>query len=120
MCIYGNIIKKELKEEKQKNPNKFIEIKEALKSEKKDSDKEIFALGLLAYNLQEKGIEVAIEKTEIKEEEELDVSTTSLQFMLNSMSDKKKYELHFDFGEKKNEEYLNNEDKFNELKEQLK
>ena len=120
MCIYGNIIKKELKEEKQKNPNKFIEIKEALKSGKKDKDKEIFALGLLGYNLQEKGIEVAIEKSETKEEEELDANTTSLQFMLNSMSDKKKYELHFDFGEKKNEEYLNNEDKFNELKEQLK
>ena len=40
--------------------------------------------------------------------------------MINSMSDKKKYELHFDFGEKKNEEYLNNEKKFNELKERLK
>ena len=30
MCIYGNIIKKEIKEEKMKNPEKFIEIQEAL------------------------------------------------------------------------------------------
>ena len=36
------------------------------------------------------------------------------------MHDKKKYELHFDFGNKKNSEYLNNEEKFNELKEKLK
>ena len=112
--------KKELKEEKNKNPNKFIEIKEALKSNENDEDKEMFALGLLAYNLKEKGMEVAIEKTETKDEEVLDAPTISLQFILNSMSDKKKYELHFDFGEKKNNEYLSNEKKFNELKEQLK
>ena len=36
------------------------------------------------------------------------------------MNEKKKYDLHFEFGTKKNEEYLNNEEKFNELKEQLK
>ena len=36
------------------------------------------------------------------------------------MSQKKKYNLKFDFGEKKNEEYLNDKEKFEELKEQLK
>ena len=81
--------KKELKEEKNKNPNKFIEIKEALKSNENDEDKEMFALGLLAYNLKEKGMEVAIEKTETKDEEVLDAPTISLQFILNSMSGKK-------------------------------
>ena len=64
MCIYANIIKKEIKEEKQKNPENFIEIKEALNLE--ENDKETFALGLLANNLQEKGIEVAIKKMKQK------------------------------------------------------
>ena len=118
MCIYGNIIKKEIKEEKRKNPEKFIEIQEALNLE--ENDKETFALGLFAHNLQEKGIEVAIKKTEEKEEQELDAGTTCLQFMTNSMHEKKKYELHFDFGEKKNLEYLNDYNKFNEFKEKLK
>ena len=40
--------------------------------------------------------------------------------MTNSMHEKKKYELHFDFGEKKNLEYLNDYNKFNEFKEKLK
>jgi hypothetical protein len=111
-------MKMKIKEEKAKNPEKFIEIKEALNLE--ENNKEIFALGLFAHNLQEKGIEVAIEKTESETEEELDEGTTCLQFLTNSMNEKKKYDLHFEFGTKKNEEYLNNEEKFNELKEQLK
>ena len=118
MCIYGNILKAELKEEKRKNPEKFIEIKKALKSEK--NDKESFALGLFAYNLQQKGYEVAIEKDDIKKEEDLDEDATCLQFVINSLDEKKKYELHFDFGEQKNNEFLNNGKKFNELKEKLK
>ena len=76
MYIYGNIMKKELEEEKKKNPQKFIEIKEALNLELQD--KETFALGLFAYNLQEEGIEVAIEKEESKDEEDLDVAITCL------------------------------------------
>ena len=118
MCIYANIIKKEIKEEKQKNPENFIEIKEALNLE--ENDKETFALGLLANNLQEKGIEVAIKKNETKEEKDLDASTTCLQFITNSMHSKKKYDLHFDFGEKKNYEYLNDTKQFDKLKQKLK
>jgi hypothetical protein len=110
-------MKKELKEEKQKNPAGFIAIQEALNLE--ENDKETFALGLFAHNLQEKGIEVAIKKAEEKNEEELDAATTCLQFMTNSMHEKKKYELHFDFGEKRNSEYLNDSNKFNEFKEKL-
>ena len=33
MCIYGNITKKEIKEEKKKNPEKFIETSQSLKLE---------------------------------------------------------------------------------------
>ena len=118
MCIYSNIIKKEIKEEKQKSPENFIEIKDALNLG--ENDKETFALGLLANNLQEKGIEVAIKKIESKEEQDLDAGTTCLQFLTNSMHSKKKYDLHFDFGEKKNSEYLNDKKEFANLKEKLK
>ena len=118
MCIYGNIIKKEIQEEKEKNSQKFIDIKKALNSE--EDDMEIFALGLFANSLQEQGIEVAIEKDESKKEDDLEEETTSLQFLINSMSEKKKYEIHFDFGEKNNEEYLNNKEKFEEVKDKLK
>ena len=60
MCKYGNIAKQEIIREKKKNPEKFIETKEALKSV--NSDPELFALGLLSQNLESMGIETAIEK----------------------------------------------------------
>ena len=43
-----------------------------------------------------------------------------MEFISNGMIQKKKYDLHFDFGESKNEEYLNDDNKFEELKEQIK
>ena len=60
MCIYGNVVKKQIKEEKEKNPENFIEINDALNL--KEQDQQLFALGLLANNMQKNGIEVAIEK----------------------------------------------------------
>ena len=123
MCIYGNIMKQQIKEEKENNPENFIEINDALNSE--ENDQELFALGLLADNLQKNQIEVAIEKDdnnkEIEDEEkEKDAGTTCLEFITNGMAQKKKYNLKFDFGEEKNEQYLNDKEKFEELKEQLK
>ena len=118
MCIYGNIIKEEIKREKKQNPKNFIEISEALNSEEKDQS--LFALGLLANTLQQIGMEVAIEKGQNEIEKELDEGTTCLQFITNGMISKKKYELHFDFGKKKNEEYLKDDNKFEELKDKLK
>ena len=49
MCIYGNIMKKKIIKEKEKNPEKFIETEEALKLEKEDEG--LFVLGLLSKNL---------------------------------------------------------------------
>ena len=120
MCIYGNVVKKQIKEEKEKNPENFIEINDALNLE--EQDQQLFALSLLANNMQKNGIEVAIEKKiqANENEEELDDNTTCLEFVSNGMNQKKKYNLHFDFGEEKNEEYLNNKEKFEELKENIK
>ena len=119
MCVYGNIMKEQIKEEKETNPEKFIEINDALNLEK--DDQELFALGLLGNILQKNGTEVAIEKKNKEEnEEEKNDNLTSLEFISNGMNEKKKYDLHFDFGESKNEEYLNDDNKFEDIKEQIK
>ena len=116
MCIYGNIIEKEIKEEKEKHPEKFIETSQALQLEKEDSG--IFALGLISQNLESIGVETAIEKNE--NEEEKDAGSACLQFITNGMCEKKKYDLHFDFGEKRNEELLDSEEEYEKFKNDLK
>ena len=121
MCIYGNIIKKEIEEEKEKNPNHFIPIEEALKKEK--DDQELFALALIATELKKIGVKPVIEKYDNKkdEEDEEEEGLTCLNFLFNGWNNKiKKYDLHFDFGEKKNDELLNNQKAYNIFKEKLK
>ena len=86
MCIYGELTKKEIKEEKEKHPEKFIETPQALKLEKQDEG--LFALGLLSQNLEGLGVETAIEINENPETQEADL--TSLQFISNGMINKKK------------------------------
>ena len=115
MCIYGNITKKEIKEEKKKNPEKFIETSEALKLENEDPN--LFALGLISQNLENLGIETAIDKSD---EDISDEGLTSIQFISNGMIGKKKYDLHFEFEEKRNEELLNNEEEYEKFKNNLK
>ena len=116
MCIYGNITKNEIQEEKIKNPNKFISTSKALQLENQDQG--LFTLGLLSKNLEKLGIETAIEKDENNDED--DGSATCLQFIMNGMCQKKKYDLHFDFGEKRNEELLNNNQEYEKFKKNLK
>ena len=118
MCIYGNIIKKEIQFEKKNHPDKFIETDDALQMEK--TDQGIFALGLLAKMLEDKGIETAIEKKESKDDTMDDAAATCLQFISNGMIDKTKYNLHFDFGEEKNKKILSDEKEFEKFKEKLK
>ena len=108
MCIYGEVTKKEIKEEKEKHPEKFVETKQALKMENEDEG--LFALGLLSQNLEDLGIETAIEKDQNPNEQEND--SISLQFLTNGMVGKKKYDLHFELGEERNEELLNNKEEF--------
>ena len=85
MCIYGEITKKEIKEEKAKHPEEFIETSQALKLENQDEG--LFALGLLSQNLEGLGVETAIEVKENSETQEADL--TSLQFITNGMISKK-------------------------------
>ena len=130
MCIYGNIIKKEIEENQSKNQDKYIKIDDALKM--KDSDPNLFCLGLLARNLKSIGINVVIENNEsendeeilgyedILEEEKEEEALTSLQFITSGYLYKTKYILRFDFGEEENEELLKNKEKYYNFKNILK
>ena len=119
MCIYGNIMKKEILKEKINNPKKYIEINEALKSEEKD--KELFSLGLLSNSLESLGIETVIEKdVNNYEKSKIGDSSTTLQFLSNGFINKKKYKLHFDFGKDRNEQILNDKKAYEKFKENLK
>ena len=116
MCIYGTITKQEIKEEKKKHPEKFIETSQALKME--NDNQGIFALGLLSNNLEELGIETAIEKEGNSDDN--NAGLTFVQFLSNGMINKKKYDLHFEFGEQRNNELLNDKKEFEKFKENLK
>jgi len=116
MCILGSIMKKEIIEEKKNEPEKFISIEEATKEENKNSNKDLFCLGILAQILENIGITTAIERNEPKDKESENASNTVLQFIMNGMIEKKKYDFHFDLGEKRNNELLydlNEQKKFN-------
>ena len=126
MCIYGITTKKELEEEKKINPNKFFELKEVLNM--KEKDKGLYALGILSTILESRGIKTEIQKEDkeinqnkdnIKDDGEEEASTC-LDFITNGLAYKKKYDLHFEFGERRNEELLYNEDKCKNFIEQLK
>ena len=119
ICIYGNVIKKIIKEEKKNNCEKYIDVSEALKLE--DEDQQLFCLGLLCKNLNSLGIEAVIEKNENKNENnENEESVTGLQFLSSGLIKKKKYKLHFDFGKERNEEILNNKIEYERFEENLK
>ena len=115
MCIYGNITKTEIKKEKKKNPEKFIDTYEALKLEKEDPG--LFALGLISQNLENLGITTAIDKSN---QDDADEGLTALQYISNGMIGKKKYDLHFEFEKKRKNELLNNKKEKKKKKKKLK
>ena len=62
------------------------------------------------------GITTAIEKNSSNNAEGENSANTVLQFITNGMIEKKKYDLHFDLGDEKNNELLDNkveQEKFN-------
>ena len=110
MCVLSDITKNEIIEEKKKNPEKFIKTEDALKSTDKKSP--LFVMGLIAKSLENNGVVTAIEK---ESDNNLEEANTSLQFMVNGLGKKKKYDLHFGVDEKRADVLLNNkeeQDKF--------
>ena len=118
MCIIGRMEKENIIEEREKNPEKFIPINKAIKESKEDSP--ILCLGLLARTLEDQGITTAIEKDDENTEEEKVLSVTTIDFIVNGMIHKKKYDLHFDFGEERNEQLLCNEFEQKKFKDTVK
>lgn len=76
-------------------------------------------MGLLGDALQKNGTEVIIEKNNNKNKDDIDVGTTCLQFISTGLSQKTKYDLHFDFGKKRNDELLTNEQEYKKFKNRL-
>ena len=105
MCKIGTIMKKEIIQKKKYQPHKFISISKALSDK---NNEQIFCLGILAQNLESMGIETAIEKKSKNDEYSQNTSNAILQFITNGFINKNKYNFHFDFGEKRNNELLNN------------
>ena len=107
MSAMGSIMKEEILEDRKKRPERFIPIHEATKENNRNSG--IFCLGILAQNLERMGITTEIEKNAPVTEESQNESNTILQFIMNGMIDQKKYNLHFDLGEGRNKQLLNNQ-----------
>ena len=101
MCIISSTLKDNIIKEKENNPEKFISIKEAI--ENTDQKDPIFCLGILAQMLEDQGIMTVIEREEVKTEEEKELSIINLDFIANGMINKTKFDLHFDFGDERNE-----------------
>ena len=116
MCISGEKAKKEIKKDQNEHPEKYIPISKALTMQENDIG--IFALALISKNLENLGIETAIVKDKISNEEKDDLK--NLQFLTNGMIHKKKYDFHFEFGDKRNDELLKNKIEYEEFKNKLK
>ena len=94
---------------KKYNENNIEENDEEMKKQQ-DS-----ILCLLSNVLESKGVETAIYK-----EKQANISSANIQKICSGLSDKKKYTFHFDFGEEKNKEIMNNINKFNEFAKKYK
>ena len=117
ICLYGSLIKQNMWNDKIYNSNNYILIEDALKYE--NIDVGLFALGLLGNCLQQNNIEVTIKKKiNYNENDNNEEDISSLQFITNNIFQKKKYNFNFDFGQTKNEEYLDN-NKFSKLSKNL-
>ena len=103
---YGFDSQKRIEKEKKEHPENFIEIEDAIK--KKDKDKKLYVLGQLGKSLKNMGIEVAIEKTENKNNID---SLIINQFISSGMLQESKYEIHYEDDIYINKKYaiINNE-----------
>ena len=85
---YGCLVEKKIEEEKKKNPENFIEIKEALKQEEKNN--ELFILGKIGESLEKIGIKTVIDKRNSKNKE----NVINNQFISSGLLNQTKFEFH--------------------------
>ena len=117
MNMMGTIMKEEILEEKKTNPEKFFTTEEII--EQKESNNDLFALGIFSKALESQGMVTAIEKEANENDDEKKIAQASLQFLVNGMSEKPKYNLHFDFGDDKNKQLLNDENERKKFHDKL-
>ena len=91
---FGFLIEKEIEEELKKNPENFLDIKDALKQ--KDTNNQMYALGKLGESLEKIGIKVAIDKRNSKDKENI----INNQFLSSGLINQSKYEVHLKEDEK--------------------
>ena len=115
MITFGTIMKEKILAEKQKNPEKYISEEEIIQNE---SDEQTYALGIFSKVLENQGTITVIEKDNNSEDAKK-TAQTSMQFLINGMSDKIKYDFHFDFGEETNSILLNNEEERKKFHDKL-
>jgi len=103
---YGYDSQKRIEKEKKEHPENFIKIEEAIK--KKDTNEKLYVLGKLGKSLENMGIEVAIDKTEGKNDDD---SLIVNQIISSGMLQESKYEIHFkdDVDINKKYQIINNE-----------
>ena len=101
MSILGNILIKEIIEDKNINPKKFISIEETTKK-----DDNNLCLGVLAKYLENKGIITVIDDED--NEDDVNISFLIIEFLFSGLFNINKYILSFDFGIKRNNELLKN------------
>ena len=110
------MMKEEIIEESQKNPEKFISIEEAVKDEKSG----MIFLGILAQNLEKLGIKTVVERNSSHNELAEYISFMLLYIIMSGMIHQKKYDLYFDFGEERNNELLKNKTEQDKLNDKIK
>ena len=100
----GIMMKDEIIENYEKHPENYLSIEDT----GKDENIHLLPLGLLAQNLEKLGIKIVIEKIPKFNKLSEHFSFMLLYLIMSGMILEKKHEIHFDFGEKRNNELLKN------------
>ena len=106
---YSSMIKRYVTKEKIAHPENYIDIDNTIgyldnfgKEFNKNND---YILSLLGKSVENNGIEMNISKKKDENFEKIELASIQSIFTL---SDQKKYELHFDFGDEENEGIIKN------------
>ena len=118
---YSSMIKRYVTKEKILHPENYIDMDKNIKlldNFSKDlNDNNDYVLSLLGKSVENNGIEMNISKKKDENFEKIELASIQSIFTL---SDKKKYELHFDFGDDENEKIIKDQKKQKEFLQKYK
>ena len=87
---YGFDCKKRIEKEKKEHPENFIDVEDAINN--KDNNNKLYILGQLGKSLENIGIEISIDKRDIKNDD----SIITNQIISSGMIQESKYEIHIE------------------------